>query len=126
MSASTPAPDIVPASNFSAILEVALDEYKNRTGQDLQSHPFAISFEVIINNNNNIPDAILEVFRRQAQAFDKFRRRDDKLMACLTPIVNILFTISETLGEGISLVRPHFFCITILQHIFLSYSRLQQ
>jgi hypothetical protein len=28
-------------------------------------------------------------------------------MARLTPIVHILFTFSETLGEGISLVSPH-------------------
>jgi hypothetical protein len=46
----------------------------------------------------------MNVFQKQAQAFDKFRKGNDKLMAWLTPIVNILFTFSGTLGEGIGLV----------------------
>jgi hypothetical protein len=123
MSASTPTPNSDPASNFSVIFETALDEYKNRTGQDLQSHPFAISLDLIIsNNNNNTPDAILEVFRRQAQAFDKFRRRDDKLMACLTSIVNILCMLSAVDG----LVSPPLLHIAILQRLFRSRSLLQR
>ncbi|KAI0280752.1 hypothetical protein BGY98DRAFT_961617 [Russula aff. rugulosa BPL654] len=37
----------------------------------------------------------MDVFRRQAQAFDKFRKDDDKLMVWLTPVVNILFTFQK-------------------------------
>jgi hypothetical protein len=117
MSSSTQASPI-SADNFTAIFDAALSEYKNRTGQDLQSHPFAVSLD-----DNNTPDAILEVFRREAQAFDKFHRRNDKLMAYLTPVVNVLFTFSATLGEGIGLVRPHSFHITIPQHMFRRCSR---
>lgn len=87
------------AANFTAIFDAALDEYKSLTGQDLPSHPFASAFE-----NSNSPNSVLDVFRKQAQIFDKFRKGDDKLMAWLTPIVNILFTLSGTLGEGIGLV----------------------
>ncbi|KAI0274394.1 hypothetical protein BGY98DRAFT_71094 [Russula aff. rugulosa BPL654] len=43
----------------------------------------------------------MNIFRKQAQAFDKFCKGDDKLMAWLAPIVNILFNFSETLGEGL-------------------------
>ena len=87
------------AANFTAIFDAASNEYKTLTGQDLGSHPFAAAFE-----NSNSPNSVLDVFRKQAQALDRFRKGDDKLMAWLTPIVNILFTFSGTLGEGIGLV----------------------
>ena len=89
-------------SNFAAIFDAASQEYKTLTRQDLANHPFAAALQ-----GYNSPDSILGVFRDQAQAFDKFRQGDDKLMASLTPIVNILFTFSETLGEGVGLVSLH-------------------
>jgi hypothetical protein len=90
-----------PSANFTAIFEAALNEYKTLTGQDLRTHPLAAELE----SNNNSPDSVLGVFRKQAQALDKFRKGDDRLMRSLTPIVNVLFTFSATLGAGISLVR---------------------
>jgi hypothetical protein len=72
------------------------------TKKDLATHPFAAVIQ-----DHNSPDSILNVFRNQARAFDTFRKRDDKLMTLLTPIVNILFTFSETLGEGVGLVSLH-------------------
>jgi len=91
-------------STFTAIFDAALQEYKTLTRQDLAKHPLAAALQ-----GYNSPDSILGVFRDQAQAFDKFRQRDDKLMASLTPIVNILFTFSETLAEGVSLVSVRSF-----------------
>jgi len=87
-------------SNFTAIFDAATREYKTLTRQDLATHPFAATLQGL-----KSPDSALDVFREQAQAFDKFRHGNDKLMASLTPIVNILFTFSETLGEGVGLVR---------------------
>ncbi|KAI0286238.1 hypothetical protein BC826DRAFT_1049730 [Russula brevipes] len=98
MSASSQPSTTLAAANLPVIFDVALNEYKSRTGQDPQSHPFAIALGV-----NNSPDAILEIFRRQAQALDNFRQQHERLMACLSPIVNILFTFSAALGEGIGL-----------------------
>jgi hypothetical protein len=86
-------------SNFTAIFDAASQEYKKRTKQDLATHPFAAALQ-----DYNSPDSILNVFRDQAQALDKFRKGDDKLMEWLTTIVNILFTVSGTLGEGVGLV----------------------
>jgi len=83
-------------SNFTAILDAALDEYKTLTGQDLAADPFSLALESF-----DSPDPILDVFRKQAEALD--RSRSKKLMACLTPIVNVLFTFSATLGEGLPL-----------------------
>ena len=89
-------------SNFTAIFDAASQEYKTLTKKDLATHPFVAAIE-----DHNSPDSILNVFRKQAQAFDTFRKGDDKLMALLTPIVNILSTFSDTLGEGVSLVSLH-------------------
>ncbi|KAI0286246.1 hypothetical protein BC826DRAFT_1109030 [Russula brevipes] len=53
------------AEFFSAIFDVALDDFETRTGQNLTSHPFTISL-----GDKDSPDAILEIFRKQVQAFD--------------------------------------------------------
>ena len=91
-------------SNFTAIFDVATQEYKTLTRQDLATHPFAAALQGL-----NSPDSALDVFREQAQAFDKFRHGDENLMTSLTPIVNILFMFSETLGENVGLVSVHSF-----------------
>jgi hypothetical protein len=98
MSTSNQTTDFSTA-NFTAILDAASNEYRILTKQNLETHPFAAAFE-----NSDSPDSVMSVFRKQAQAFDKFRKGDDKMMAWLTPIVNILFIFSGTLGEGIGIV----------------------
>ncbi|KAI0291329.1 hypothetical protein B0F90DRAFT_1649724, partial [Multifurca ochricompacta] len=85
-------------SNFALIFRVASKEYKKQTGQDLDSHPFATAL-----NNCHSPDAVLNLFREQAQAFDEFRKEDESLMKWLRPTIHILYMFSATLGEGISL-----------------------
>jgi hypothetical protein len=92
------------ATNFTAIFEAASNKYKTLTGQDLRIHPLATELE----SNSNSPDSILGVFRKQAQALDKFRKDDDKLMKSLTSIVNILFTFSTAVAD-IGLVRLSLF-----------------
>src|SRR5260221_6842921 len=87
------------ASNSTPILDAALDEYKSITGQDLHTHPFATAFDTC-----NSPNTVLNIFQKQAQAFDRFRKGDDKLMKWLTSIVHVLFRISGMLGECVGLV----------------------
>ena len=89
-------------SNFAAIFDAASREYKSLTKKDLATYPLAAAIE-----GYNTPDSILDVFRKQASAFDKFSKGDDKLMDWLTTVVNILFAFSETLGEGVGLVSLH-------------------
>ena len=99
-------------ANFTAIFDTASNEYKTLTKQDLETHPFALALE-----NSNSPDSVVNIFRKQAQVFDKFRKGDDKLMKWLDPIVNLLFTFSETLGEGLGLVSiQSFYDISVLRH----------
>jgi hypothetical protein len=102
--------------NFATIFEAASNEYKTLTGKDLQSHPFAAALEI------NSPDSVLVVFQERAQAVDRFRKRHDKLIKLLTPIVHIIFTFSVTLGEGVGLVSLHLLYILVLQHPLLSHS----
>jgi len=87
--------------NFSAIFNAASTEYHRVTGKPLDTHPFAAQLDAC-----ESPKAVSDLLRTQAQAFSKFRKGDDKLMAYLDPTVHILFTFSATLGEGISLPFP--------------------
>ena len=91
-------------SNLTAIFEAASHEYRTLAREDLETHPFVSALD-----GYNSPDPILDIFRKQVKAFDKFRKGDDKLMALLSSIVNILFTFSETLGEGVGLVSNYSF-----------------
>jgi hypothetical protein len=86
-------------NNFTAIFDAASNEYLRVTGQRLDTHPFAAQLD-----NCHSPEAISNVLRTQAQAFNKFHEGDEKLMTWLNPTVNILFAFSATLGEGIGLV----------------------
>ena len=110
------------ASNFSAIFEAASNDYKALTGQDLRTHPLATELE----SNSNSPHSILGVFRKQAQALDKFCKGDDKLIKSLTPIVNVLFTFSATAGADIGLVSFVVFSMPVQQRLFLSHSLPQR
>ena len=115
MSTSKQTTDLT-TTNFTAIFDAASNEYKTLTKQDLETHPFAAAFE-----NSDSPDSVMDVFRKQAHAYDTFCKGDDKLMAWLAPIVNILFAFSGTLGEGIGLVSIQpFYDISALRHL-LSY-----
>ena len=87
--------------NLEAIFNAALTDYTKRTGKDLRNHPLASKIDSCDN-----PESILDIFQEQAQAFDKFRKGDNKLFKWLTPVVNVLHAISsnETLSDNASYV----------------------
>jgi hypothetical protein len=85
--------------NFTAIFNVASEEYLRVTGKRLDNHPFAAQLDAC-----RCPETVSNVLRTQVQAFKNFRKGDERLMTWLNPIVNILFTFSATLGNGIGLV----------------------
>jgi len=93
--------------NFTAIFQAALHEYQTVTGKSLDTHPFATQLD-----DCDSPEAFSNVLRTQAQALSKFRKGDEKLMAWLDPTINILYTFSGTLGEGIGLVS-HLICLVL-------------
>ena len=88
------------ASNFQLILINALDVYKKRTKKDLLAHPLVTEIQTC-----NSPSAILAVLQQQLQGLDQSRRSDERWTRWLDPTVNVIYTLSGTLGEGVGLVR---------------------
>jgi hypothetical protein len=106
------------ADNFTAIFNAASNEYQRVTGKRLDTHPFAAQFDTC-----RSPEAVSIVLRTQAQAFNKFRKGDEKLMTWLNPTISILFTFSAVLGEGIGLVSHFIHSVWLFSTIwFLSHS----
>ena len=86
-------------SNFQLIFNNALKTYEKRTKKDLLAHPLATELQ-----NCDSPTKILAVLHRQVQALNQSLSSDDRWTKWLDPTVNVLYMLSETLGEGISLV----------------------
>src|SRR6266576_3914044 len=87
------------STNFQLIFNNALKAYEKRTKNDLLAHPLAAELQ-----NCNSPSAILAVLHKQVQGLDQSQSNDDRWTKWLDPTVNVLYMLSETLGEGISLV----------------------
>ena len=86
-------------SNLNSIFSAALTTYKKKTGKDITSHPLATELQ-----SCDSPDAILAVLRRQIPPPDQSQNRDETFAKCLVPTVNVLYTLSDALGEGVGLV----------------------
>jgi hypothetical protein len=83
-----------PTSNLHTILKEAAMQYKALTGEDLAMHPYSAQLE-----NWNSVEAVLGVFKTQAQEFDEFRRGNNKLLTRLQPLVQTLVIVSGSLGD---------------------------
>jgi hypothetical protein len=88
------------SSNFQLIFNNALKAYEKRTKKDLFAHPLAAELQKC-----NSPSAILAVLHQQVQGLDRSPSNDDRWTKWLDPTVNVLYMLSETLGEGIGLVK---------------------
>ncbi|KAI9432657.1 hypothetical protein H4582DRAFT_2061495 [Lactarius indigo] len=86
-----------PSSNFKSILDAALSQalsrYKKKTGKQLLGHPLATRLQQC-----DSVDAILAILQDQAEAFQQFRAGDRRLMKWISPVVDVLYTFSATLG----------------------------
>ena len=89
-----------PATRFQIIFNDALEVYKKRTKNNLATHPLAAQLQFC-----DSPSAVLIVLQEQAQRLQQSRSNDERLTKWLGPTVNILYALSETLGEGVSLVN---------------------
>ena len=99
MSYSRPITAASSSSNFQLIFNNALKAYEKRTKKDLVAHPLAAELQ-----DCNSPTKILAVLHQQARGLDQSSSSDDRWIKWLDPTVNVLYMLSETLGEGISLV----------------------
>src|SRR5712671_172851 len=87
------------SSNFQLIFNNALKAYEKRTKNDLLAHPLAVELQ-----DCNSPRKILAVLHRQVQGLDQSVGSNDRWTKWLDPTVNVLYMLSHTLGEGVSLV----------------------
>ncbi|KAN0141929.1 hypothetical protein V8E53_000391 [Lactarius tabidus] len=103
MSSSTLGQASTSSSNLKSILDAALSRalshYKDKTGNGLLDHPLAIGMHRCAS-----VDAIKAVYQGQAEAFQQFRDGDQRLMRWITRVVDVLYTVSETLG---GMMIPH-------------------
>ena len=110
MSSSSQTPE--SSSHFKSILDAALGEYKSKTGNDLTNNSLAKELQ-----GCKSAEATLDTIQREAKAFDKFRDGDKRLMKWISPSVNVLYTISGTLGQGVGMeryiktIRDYYWCI---------------
>ena len=94
-----PSPLSTSRSNLHSIFNAALKTYQKKTGKDITSHPLATEFQ-----SCDSPHAILAVLRRQIPTPDLSQNRDQTFEKYLIPTVNVLYSLSDTLGEGVGLV----------------------
>ena len=97
---SSQTPESDSSSHFKSILDAALGEYKSKTGNDLTNNSLAKELQAC-----ESAEAVLDIIQREAKAFDKFRDGDKGLMKWIGPSVDVLYTISATLGQGVGTVR---------------------
>ena len=87
------------SSNFQLVFDAALKAYEKKTKSNLLTHPLAAQLQPC-----DSPTAILSVLQDLIQQFDRRRSSDERLTNWLTPTVNVLYSFSSTLGQGVGLV----------------------
>ncbi|KAF8497412.1 hypothetical protein F5888DRAFT_281664 [Russula emetica] len=86
-------------SNFQSIFNASLQAYDNKTKNKLLDHPLVTQLQPC-----DSPIAVLSVLQDLIQQFEQRRTSDERLNTWLNPIVNVLCSFSDTLGEGVGLV----------------------
>ena len=87
-------------SNFTSIFNAALESYKRKTKKDLTSHPLLPSLQ-----SCDSPEAVLTVLREQIPTFSQSQSDDDGLTKWVAPTVKVLYSFSDTIGQGVGLVN---------------------
>jgi hypothetical protein len=87
------------AVSFQAILAKALADYNEQIGVELDKHPFANELR-----GHDSPDDVLRLLEENAKAFKVYRDGNRKLINWLTPVVQVVHTLSGILGEAVSLL----------------------
>jgi hypothetical protein len=83
-----------------SIFNAALETYKQKTKNDLASHPLLPSLQ-----SCDSPEAILTALRERIPAFNQSQNGEDGLTKWVTPTVNVLYSFSSTVGGGVGLVN---------------------
>ena len=86
----------MPVTSFQAILDKALDEYREQIGVELDKHPIT---EL---RGHGSPDDILKLLEAKANAFKAYRDENRKLINWLSPVVQVVHTLSGVIGQAVS------------------------
>ena len=87
----------MPAISFQAILDKALDDYREQIGVELDKYPFADELQ-----GRDSPDDILKLLEAKANAFRAYRNGNRKLLNWLSPVVQVINTLSGVIGQAVS------------------------
>jgi len=98
---STPIPS-TSRSNLNSIFSSAFQAYTKKTGKDITSHPLAAEIQAC-----HSPDAILAVLQSQFAALGQSQSDNEGSTSTkwLIPTINVLYSFSAALGEGVGLVN---------------------
>ena len=87
------------SSNFSSILDAALDSYAKQTGIDLTKHPSADKLQ-----NCRCPDDVLQILSERESASKDHRDHYQTLIDRVRPVVQVVHAFSDVLGEAAGFV----------------------
>ena len=88
------------SSNFQLIFDTAVEAYEKQTKRKLLAHPLALQLQKC-----DTPASIFAVLQCQVDDLEQARKGDERLTKWLGPTIHVLIAFSDTLGEGVSLVR---------------------
>ena len=87
----------MPVISFRTILDKALNDYREQIGVELDKHPFADELQ-----GRGSPDDILKLLEDKANAFKAYRDGNRKLINWLSPVVEVVHTLSGVIGQAVS------------------------
>ena len=87
-------------ATFASIFDASLESCKRKTKNDLASHPLLPTLQ-----SCESAEDVLLVLREQVPAFNQSQSCDDGLTKWVTPTVNVLYSFSGTIGQGLGLVN---------------------
>ena len=110
------------SSNFQSVFNAAIEAYEKNTKCKLVTHPLAAQLQ-----SCDSPIAILSVLQDLIQQFDHRRSSDERLTNWLNPTVNVLYALSNFIGQGVGLVSRHLsiYLESVIRSLFLRYFHLQ-
>jgi hypothetical protein len=85
------------AASFQTILGKALADYCEQIGVNLDKNPFTDELR-----NCNSSDDVLKLLEEKAKAFKIYRDGNRKLINWLSPVVQVIHTLSGVLSEVVS------------------------
>ena len=108
-------PDISYHTNYQLIFDSALQNYKEKTGEDLPSTPLFHTLETYRSSED-----VIATLRQEVPAFDKSWRRNDGLTRWLDPTVRVVNAFSATIGSAIALVSLTEYALNLQTDTYLA------